>query len=458
MPNVRTNKFVFSFTLVLVGLLCVLVKAEGKIDDFTSFPNSPLISVDWGNKEVWSPVVQDAARDAVKAINIQLESQHTLESVEFESVRVGPAIVYSGNVETKPSSGILHLPPQYFAFSFLQPPESLAYLWNIDGDHHLNPPSLPNPMETPMFPAVDVEGPLLLHLSEPIYDLDLQLPLKVDVGNAQIIKIGEGVRATVSGFSSIELKEYLDLEQGFRRLKMAEGTEEEKQQNLMASLLMQVPQLELQVVQGGKGFKMSSLHRVKVKRVNRNQIELINPALTSTTTSSSSSSSMSGKFHGKGEQTGNHLSKKEAMSTSLERGRQDGSGRNGNLNRFQSDSGRYLLSKDNLMKALYFAFQKVSLDGNMIKRILSGKAEAVTCMLLPLQLKDKASGGVQSTWHVVVARGADGKNRLFSHQEVGLPQALVSVADPALLNGTLSSWPSLVSATHTTSKDEERRQ
>ncbi len=429
----------FVTVYVSLAIVCALLAAPSVQASYYYMPQS-FISVDTSNFEAWRPVLKDAALEAVEAINLQTEDKVSFEEVELEGTRVGSALVFSGTVETvqnsaRPESRLLQM-------SFLQPPQSLAYLWTISGES--SPVIPPKPSDIPSFPEMEVEGPLVLHLSQVVQDPEIKLPRHVEVGPVQFIRIAEGVKVSISGFSEVELKDSLDLDQiSHRQLR---GTASEGDDNDDAAQHSNKPspapsmkqhlQLRLQLTKNaGRDFRISSPSRFKVKRRSGLQIELLPlPGSSSITPSSSSSSSSDDS----------PLRQDIAISA-----HQTGRGPNA--------GNKFVVSQESLARAFRETFTTLgALPANSrAQRIVSGKAQAVTALVLPVRLKQRDSGHV-APWQLVLARsppvdGASGSgsgSRLFSYHRLdddgdrgGGGNSLVSLA-PGLLHNT--TWPAVL--------------
>ncbi len=426
----RISSTWFKTVYVSLAFVCTLYVAAPSVQANYYMPHS-FISVDTSNFEAWRPVLKDAALEAVEAINLQTEDKVSFEEVELEGTRVGSALVFSGTVETvqqksaRPESRLLQM-------SFLQPPQSLAYLWTISGES--SPVIPPKPSDIPSFPELEVEGPLVLHLSQVVQDPEIKLPRHVEVGPVQFIRIAEGVKVSISGFAEVELKDSLDLDDQITHRQLrgtaAEDNDDAAQHKPSPSMKQHL-QLRLQLTKNaGRDFRISSPSRFKVKRRSGLQIELLPLPGSSITTSSSSSS-----FDD---------SPRQDIAISAH---QTGRGPN--------PDNKFVVSPESLARAFRETFSTLgALPANSrAQRIVSGKAQAVTALVLPVRLKQRDSGHVDS-WQLVLARSppVDGasssSNRLFSYHRLddnsvggGSGSSLVSFT-PGLLHNT--TWPAVL--------------
>ncbi len=72
-----------------------------------------------------------------------------------------------------------------------------------------------------------------------------------------------------------------------------------------------------------------------------------------------------------------------------------------------------------------------------IKQLREGRAEAVTLVLVPLELKE-VSTGIRSTWNAIVTKDAEGNRRVVSVEQVKNSPPEITVEPSMLRNTTIS--------------------
>jgi len=397
--------------VVLLGIFCLV----GHVCGTVSFP--PLVTVDEEALASWSDEIEKAAEEAVRSINemhVQqrgkedqvamgvdgLQGIFELEEVPLESARAAPGVVYEAIVQMKQIDATHKSRRVSNQLQFVQPLGPLDPLWSIRGlQNSFN--ALPShPSQLPEFPQIEFEGPMDLRLKSVVHDIEVRTPRALDVGGGITrLILKEGARINISGISEIGLHNYLDLVHS-------------NIDNKKGGSPIQIPELYIKIGKGSK-LKLSSIEaNVKVRRYG-NSLELIQKDLVINEDTSAATPKPQ---------------QKESSGTELVR-------------QLIEKHERYILSGDSIREAIKQALNKLAhpegAEGQTVpERVISGKAEAATLLLIPLQLKHQETG-VVSSWHIVAARGEDGTSRVVSHQPLPPVHNAVGVAPLALFNSTV---------------------
>lgn len=411
------------FFLILVVAFLSKGLALQMPDPHRYMPHS-FVKVDTTRLDQWRPALDEAATDAVRVINsYRPRDRHlALDQVQADGVQVGRALAFSGTIELVDHRHHDHNhPPRPSAYTFtqhsdfvhLQPIQPLAPLWALPSPSAaLNTATanqLPQPDEEPVFPEVELEGPLVLHLDQQLYDPVLRLPHSVEVGAVRIIRVGPGVRLRVGGVSQMKLRSSLDVQRNIKLLALMDENNATTA-DLHQQGEMDVPELELKLVDQGRTFRMwsSSAERVKAKRRSAHVLELL-------TTAASPASEVSSQV------------------TTTSHGRNDLAPRD-------ADASPWVLSQANLLRGVMGAFAQMSEEQPVeLRRVVEAKAEAVSVLVIPMTLREQPHnnhGGETSQWQVVVTRGADGRHTVVSHQQLVQQESHVAVAPWVWANTT----------------------
>jgi hypothetical protein len=407
------------FLLLLIVAFLYVGLARQMPDPHRYMPHS-FLKVDTTRLDQWRSALDDAATDAVRVLNSHRpRDQHlALDQVQTDGVQVGRALAFSGTIELADH----HHPPHPSAYTFtqhsdfihLQPVQPLAPLWALPSPSaslKTEPvDQLPQPDEDPVFPEVELEGPLVLHLDQQLYDPVLRLPHSVEVGAVRVIRVGPGVRLRVGGVSQMKLRSSLDVQRNIKLLALMDENNATTA-NLHQQGEMDVPELELKLVDQGRAFRMwsSSAERVKAKRRSAHVLELL------PTAASPSADVIS-------------------QVTTTSHGRTDLAPRS------DSDASPWVLSQANLLRGVMGAFAQAAEEQPVVlRRVVEAKAEAVSVLVIPMTLREQPHnnhGGETSQWQVVVTRGADGRHTVVSHQQLVQQESHVTVAPWVWANTT----------------------
>jgi hypothetical protein len=288
---------------------------------------------------------------------------------------------------------------------------------------------VPLPDDVPAFPDVELEGPLVLYLDQLLYDPVLRLPHRIEAGAVRVIKVDAGVRLRLSGVSQMRLRSAIDVQRNLKLLALMDDSTNSTNAATTAkrsdARQMDVPELELKLVDNGSAFRVVSstaaAERVKVKRRSANVIELLTSAPSSTADAAIAPAS---------------------ASTDLAHAHAHAS---------PSSPQRWVLSQANLLRAVANAFNQAAESQPMVlRRVIDAKAEPVSVLVIPMTLRAEQRSNVGvgegeiSQWQVVVTRDAAGRHSVVSHQQASVVSSEsdnISIAPSVFANTT---WPAVM--------------
>jgi len=249
-------------------------------------------------------------------------------------------------------------------------------------DHSLSDETFSN---QPKMEKIEFQGPIQLTFLQSRDDVEFRLPNLIEVPNKiKRIFIDSGVTVhTFGDITGVSLVNPVEIE-------LKKGTSS----STVSIVWKQVPVLEIKVA---NTFGLVSESKVKL-RSSGNQVTLSN---------------------------GTKVQPNSKLQTDL------------SLNHPLVVQIAEMLSNPKNMKILA---DKPGIHLPSVKRIMEGKVDAVTLLLIPMELKE-VNSGINSSWNFLVSCDASGQKKLLSYEKMKQKENRVTLDPHIVLNGT---WAEVV--------------
>jgi len=405
--------------------LCVFFRVESIYGQSTLLSPVSLLTIDTPhlNKEGIFSFIEKNAKIAVEFLNrLNNSKEFELGEVYSQESQVGEAFLYTFTIELDLGLNI--------AFELIQPLE-VETLWrkiissreravsifssssSLVTFESSSLSSVGNFLSRPHLPEVSLDGPLLISFSSSKSDLHLRVPNEVDVGEVKSIIINRGVSINCSNINSILLKnplevdlELLDFSNGKLRLSWK-----------------QVPHLEID----GNSLTFNSKQRVKVKRSASQELTFID--VLGSRNSSQLSPLLSPHFDIEADNPlWRHLRSFLDPSVSRKAISSD----------YNHHHHHHQQQQQQQQQQEYKTTNSISQQRTIypLRKIVSAKVEALSLMLLPMELRE-LSNGLSHHYHALLSWNSFGEQKVLSMAEQE-PINEMTIAPGLVMNSTLN--------------------
>jgi len=326
------------------------------------------------SSDILSQKLDETAQFAVKNINDQ-QTGKIKKNYELNRVQIENTRISEG---TYYEIGVqFGNRPETFQFQFVDGNREPDFAWNqnsLPSDNTATSLLLASEVSYPKFKDMSLQGPMEIAFPRPRDDIRFRLPHLVEVDRMRTLRVNTEVTMKASGVTSIRLVDPVEVE--LKSAKDGQG---------LSVWLKQLPRVEID----GKSLSFSTEQNAKMKKIGNMRYELRNTS-----------------------------SNTDPRPFFME----------------LAPNSPFMPYIEHMLQ--YSRGILTSSPSWNVKTIREGRADAVTLMLIPMELKELGTG-INSVWNVIVSQDAHGNKRLIS-SELQKTLSEITVSPSVMANTTMT--------------------